>query len=360
MKKFGHIYGFSVVLLVLMISSCDKTVPTLPEASAPIFTLDGEFDGEAISLIAGDENTYMHTGSEIVNGVSLFNGKLSNGDFSVEIGFFDGFLDQPDRNPSENLANVTPLFVQQPTEPLVYLDKNFLGNPNIQSVVWFINGVYAGENNVPIEAPGKYNVCAFITFANNDEAQLCDEVIVGYSKSANFNIDFMSQSNVVNASTNCVGSSAHCAQWFLDGTQILGEVGGLIQYDSPGQLHTLSSEVHFDNDVIRRRSVLIDEGGNGNSVGDFSIFELISNYDDPYQDFNVCIEIQSDGVTYSSIYADNSLSTCDISNVEHYGKNAAGKNVYEVSATINAFVKSSISEKIIPVTFSTVFGLEID
>jgi len=87
---------------------------------------------------------------------------------------------------------------------------------------------------------------------------------------------------------------------------------------------------------------------------------LISNYDDPYQDFNVCIYIQSDGVTYSSIYADNSLSTCDISNVEHYGKNAAGKNVYEVSATINAFVKSSISEKIIPVTFSTVFGLEID
>ena len=46
MKKFGHTYGFSVVLLVLMISSCDKTVPTLPEASAPIFTLDGEFDGE--------------------------------------------------------------------------------------------------------------------------------------------------------------------------------------------------------------------------------------------------------------------------------------------------------------------------
>ncbi|MDC3253240.1 hypothetical protein OAU25_03205, partial [Crocinitomicaceae bacterium] len=73
MKRLRHRYILSFVLLTLVALSCDKTVPTLPESSTPVFTLDGEFGGEEIHLIAGDDNAYMHTNLEMVNGVKVFN-----------------------------------------------------------------------------------------------------------------------------------------------------------------------------------------------------------------------------------------------------------------------------------------------
>ena len=85
--------SFGAILLAgLALNSCKKHVPDMPESNNPVFRVDGTFDGVDFTMIAGDDNAYMHTSSEIENRVHLFQGDLSDGVNSIQLEIYDCLL----------------------------------------------------------------------------------------------------------------------------------------------------------------------------------------------------------------------------------------------------------------------------
>ncbi|MFT6501577.1 MAG: hypothetical protein ACJASQ_001693 [Crocinitomicaceae bacterium] len=362
MKKVNT-YFLLCAVGMLSLGSCTKEVINLPEANDPVFTLNGIMAGIEFDLIAGDDNAFMHTGTEMINGVNLFSGELSNGDFSLELGIFDGLVDKPGHITVDEIQNIVPTFATHSTQPLLVLSKSMLGsNQVIAKVDWYINNTFAGANEVEIREPGKYSVCAFISFANGDSNNLCEDIIVGYERSANFSIQYAfqagQQGGYINASISAVDAAVESVEWFVDDVSA---------YTSQSIGHQLSPEstrlkaiVHFDNGTVREKTVIIDGENNVYSAKSFSIMEMSSTYEGPNQDFNIRLTIKSGGKTYLSEYANNKNSSLAITGVEFYGKNAEGNDVYKVSGVVNAVVMELVTEKMVAVTFATVFGVEIN
>ena len=165
MKLVSHISLSVLALATILLTGCSKDVIELPEENDPVFVLDGTLAGESLTLTAGDNNAYMYTSVESVNGVRVFSGKLSDGETSVELGIFDGNLDQPGHVPEVDLSNVALEFAKASSEPFVVLTRENLNQyQNIALVDWYVNGVFEGANNLYITEPGKYDICAFVTF----------------------------------------------------------------------------------------------------------------------------------------------------------------------------------------------------
>jgi len=348
---------------ILALGSCSKETIELPLPNDPVFILDGSLGGEEFHLVAGDNNAFMHTNSEMVNGVRLFSGELSDGNVSVELGIFDGMVDRPGHVTVDELENIVPTFAKRSSDPLVTLNKNLLGNnQNVQSIDWYINNSLAGTDEVLIYEPGKYDVCAFISFQNGQFEALCDEIIVGYSRSANCSIGFDVQQDYLMANINPTVGSPQVTNvvWYIEDSLLVGQNGVALNTQILPELQQVKAEVHFANGAVRTKTVLVDAGNGNNSVSDFSLFEMSASNSIPDQDFNIRLHIKADGKSYLSEYADNENSSIVITGLEYYGKNDAGKDVYKVSASISAVVMELTTEKMISVTFSTAFGVEIE
>jgi hypothetical protein len=344
---------------MLLFTSCNKEKLVLPEANDPVFKTTGEIGGESFEIIAGDDGAYMHTMTLSENGVQVFSGKMESSECSVELGIYDGNVDMPGHVAIDNLQNFTPTFSRKTDVPILTLEKSMLNNQNIESVEWYVNYAFAGVDQAPIYEPGKYNVCAIIHFMNGETGSLCDEIIVGYNLSSNCSVQYYCQQGVLETNINITGDPIDEVKWFVNDTLIPGTSGLTLQQNVSAGLHTVKAEVHFSNGVVRTRTILVDGGVNYNSVGDFSVFEMSATGSIPAQDYNLRLKLQHDGKTYLSEWADNTNSTIQVTGLEYYGQNANGKDVYKVSATIDATVMETVTENMIPVSFSTVFGIEI-
>jgi len=104
-KSISLIAGIGIILL----TSCTKNKIEIPESNDPVFTLEGTFEGDSISLIAGDNNAFMHTMTYNENGVNLYSGQITDGNFSVKLGVYDGYLDFPVNEAVQDIANSTPV-----------------------------------------------------------------------------------------------------------------------------------------------------------------------------------------------------------------------------------------------------------
>ena len=111
---------------LLGFTSCKKDVVEIPESNDPIFRTEGTFGSENFEIIAGDNGAYMFTMTEVQNGVNVFSGKISNGNFSVELGIYDGHIDMPAYDALNELLNLTPIFSANDSTPLVTLSKSML------------------------------------------------------------------------------------------------------------------------------------------------------------------------------------------------------------------------------------------
>lgn len=356
-------YFLLCAVVMLTLGSCTKEVINLPEPNDPVFTLNGTMAGIEFNLIAGDDNAFMHTGSEMVNGVNLFSGELSNGEFSLELGIFDGMVDKPGHITVDEIQNSVPTFASHSSQPLVVLSKSMLGSSQvITRVDWYINNTFAGTNEVEIREPGKYSVCAFITFANGDSNNLCEDIIVGYERNANFSIQYAfqvgQQGGAISANILAVDAGVESVEWFVDDVSM----GSNLTFDTvlEPQSTRVKAIVHFDNGTVREKMVIIDGYNNVYSAKSFSVMEMSSSYQSQNQDFNVRLIIKSNDKTYLSEYANNKNSSLVISGVEFYGKNTEGNDVYKVSGVVSAVVMESVTEKMVSVNFATVFGVEIN
>lgn len=163
--KGRFLIGFAIVGLLLL-QSCSKAQVEVPESNDPVFLIEGVFAGEDFSLVAGDDNAYMFTNTFVINGVNFYSGNISNGNFSIELGVYDGMLDIPNHEPQVELSNLNPIFAQHTPPPITTLSKDMFANAQyISQIIWKVDGVQVGIDNAVIHEPGLYDVCAEITFA---------------------------------------------------------------------------------------------------------------------------------------------------------------------------------------------------
>jgi len=346
------------VVLIFAFSACKKDQMIIPESNDPVFRLDGTFGSENISVVAGDNNGFMHTMTEMENGVEVVSGRLADDAVSIELGIYHGGLNNLNEAFDASMS-LTPIFSEYHGYTLATLSKNqFVNSANISNIEWVIDDGQPIMDSVEIKEPGKYNVCAHIIYNNGMSPQtLCNEVIVGYNRYQNESINFENNVGLGGASTwinNELGTVEY-VDWYYNGEFY-------VRADScfnnlGNQMYELTAEVHYTNSVIQRKSMLVDGGANGATIEDFTIFE--DNALNIIQDYNIRVKINNNGSIYRSDYADNSSSVVEITSVELYGTNNQGKQVYKVLASVSCNVSSDQGANQIPLIFNTSFGFEV-
>lgn len=345
-------------LCLLVATSCSKEPIVLPESNDPVFMVSGTIGGESFDLIAGDNNAFMHTSTEIESGVRVFTGRLSDGETYIEMGIYDGNIDKPNHIPELDLSSVVLNFAKKAQDPLLVLRKSDLDQyQNMASVDWYVNGSFAGTNEAFIMNPGKYNVCAFVHFAAGDSEELCDEIIIGYSRSANCTITPTVQQGVLTSSISSVGSNVESVEWFVDGVSV--GTNPNLSTNISQESHLLTAKVSFENGAYRTKSCRINGLYPTRYISDFSLFELYSGSNFQDQDYNIKLEMRKDGHVYKTVRANNDSSTLTLLGIEYYGKNTENKDVYKATVAIDAIVMDLVSEKLIPIHFTAVVGIEV-
>jgi hypothetical protein len=359
--------GRNIVLIcaagLLGFTSCKKDQIVIPESNEPVFVTEGTMGGEAFRIVAGDNGAFMHTMTFEENGVDVFSGKLSDGNLSIELGIYDGMLDMPLSQAVVEMLNITPSYSATSTQPLMVLSKSILASMSasqeIESIEWIVDGNNIGTNEASIYEPGLYNVCGHITFMSGGTAYLCNELIVGYTRNANFTIDFSvdQMSGMLTAGIDATpGSQIEFVNWFINDIPVTGNA--ILQTQLNQNAENLKAEVHFQGDIIRTKVACVSGVNYAHTVNDFTIFETLSTNFTP-RDFNIRLRIEEGESIYLSERADNESSTMQITGIEYYGKNSNNKDVYKVSANLNAQVREVTSLKTLPVVFSTTFGVEV-
>jgi hypothetical protein len=348
-----------MALSFLALVGCSKQDTVFPEPNAPVFEAHGTLGNDAFDLVAGDNDAYMFTSTEIHNGVRVFTGRLADGETSVEFGIFDGNLDMPNSLTEVNLQNAVLNFAHRYYDPLAVLTaESIVPNGNASHVEWYINGTFSGSGQISIYEPGKYDVCAHVTFVTGQTEQLCDQIILGYTRSANCSIDLDLSQGDIQASLNTTGESIQSVEWLLN-NEVVGTDVSLQQNILYGIGNTLKARVTFDNGVVREKSCFIDGTDPSQWISDFSGFELGSSTSVDPQDYQARLIIENDGKIYKSVQAENEGSTITLLSLESYDDNANGNSVYKATLQIEAIVMEMSTEKLIPVSFTTTLGVEV-
>jgi hypothetical protein len=357
-SKTSHITLLFVSMATMLLFSCKKKTIDPPAGStSPVFALNGSLDGDDFTIEAGKNNAFMTTFMDMSNGVALFSGRLGADDLFVEMGIYNGDVDivQPFslKNFQGNL-----LFAEACISPLLTLSKNDFPNAQfINEVKWFIDGELAGVNSATISSPGKYNVCALVKFMDQTEATVCNEMIIGYNVNAHCRMHyFMNMQGQLKVWMDEASAPIEYIDWKVDGLAS-GNLDLLDIYVNQ-ELHTIEAEVHFENGVVRKKSMVIDGSSNGKFIYDFSSLE--QSVVNPIKwDYAIVLQVMKDGKLYSSLNADNSESQISITDFSYYGLNAQGKKVYKCIAQINAFLAENGSSTTKHFEGTTTFGVEI-
>lgn len=362
MKTKGKYWLFWAGLFSVLLTACKKEEIIIPESNDPVFKASGTLNGEPFEIVAGDNGAYMYTMTLEEKGVDVFTGRISDGQFELEMGIYDGHIDQPGHVTVNDLYNFTPQFASDVEVPMLILSRELLStlpqSQFIETINWQIDGEWIGEDDAIISTPGVYEVCAEIRFFGGFEQQLCNEVIVGYERHGNCSIDFsvMQQGSLI-ATANSTGSAVQSVRWFLNNEWISDQAE--LFYNLPADFSVLSAEITLENGVKRIRRVLVNGTHNYLTSNDFSVFESNTPVGVALRDLNFKIIVRQNGITYNSMACDNSNSTIAITQVDYYGLNDQGNPVYKFKGLVDAKVKNMSTQDVVPITFTTSFGVEI-
>jgi hypothetical protein len=283
---------------------------------------------------------------------------LSDGDFSIEMGIYDGRIDIPGHEAINSLQN-SLVFSRKSTSPLAILTKYAFPNIDvIDELTWTIDGVSQGsQDSVVIMNPGVYNVCADIIFVDQSSAQLCSELVLGYERHANCDIKhFLSLDGRLKAWVDDPQVAVEKVEWYLD--DVLISEQPLVEYNGfPTGNHILRSDISFANGAKRTKSMILDGDLTGKFIHDLTFFETsISTLLN--RDFNVRLKMVQNGVTYRSDLVNNSANLVTFNSIDYYGKDLSGNPVYKVKAHIVASVKDEQNVNGTRVLeFDTTFGI---
>lgn len=359
MFKVKYIANLSFLAFLLVIGSCKKNeiIPP-PGSSTPVFTAIGTFGSEVIDLRAGDDGVMMNTVSLLSHGVDFFTGNLGNEEFNIEVGVYGGNVDvQNPTLPDFNSQNDISFAFLAPQPPLLVIKKDSLPNSaSIIKVEWEVDGVMQPMlDDLEIHEPGRYQICAHVTFDDYSVRSLCNEIIVGFKSNAAFELEFvMGQDHNLMAWVEPSIGTIQSVHWFQDGIPV-SNLNQLNKYIQDGS-HLIQAEVLFTNGVKRLRSVVVDAELTGKNIFDFSKDCDNSNLE---WDFKSKLKVVSNGIEYFSHLTPNSTNKIIVDEVKYFGLNSLGKAVYIIKGQIHANLKSNISATIIPLDLDVSFGISL-
>lgn len=352
------IYSILTIFLLLFFSACNKDeIDDLPVENDPVFEMKGTMNGESFQLVAGESNAYMYTFTEEVNNVSRYSGKISDGNTEIEIGFYNGNNDLPvvfsfDNLPSQNILATLP------NQPLAKLNKNnFLNASMIEEVEWFANSVLIGIDSADIYEPGIYEICANVTYSDGGQGSVCNTIMLGYQQNANFKLNHLiKQNGEVQAWVDVISGSVQQVEWILDGEHVSADAIFSEELEDGGS--TISAKVTFTNGVVKTKSIYVDVDESWKFIQDFTYFET-SSLNSTLWDHKMVIRYKRNGTEYRSDFSGNQSGTLTVEEVKYYGKNAEGNSVFILSGNVSANLKNMSTSQVVPIQFTTKFGIEI-
>lgn len=342
------------VFVAIALTACKKEIKEIPTSNEPVFTIDGTIDSQAINLSVDENTNSFYTSEEYVNGVKFFNGRFVGTDFELEIGLFDGNLDQAS-NAIEDLVNVAQLsFLKSSENVLFYATKYFFNNPqNITSIDWYVDNEFYSSNTISIKKPGTYNICAHLTYSNSSNKTICNEVILGYKRNAIFSLEYqLGQDNMLDAWIYEGNVPVQSITWFVDGVYESNDF--ILHKELNQEIYEIKANIVFQNGIERSRSILVDGNKDQNSVIDFAFLENLNNLS---CDYNVKISYKKDGQLFSSDLADNTTGKFELISLTYLGKDNLSNDVFKIEANVQANLKSNSTTNSKPINLKISWGL---
>lgn len=346
-----------IIFSALVFSGCKKEIIPPPGSAEPVFKAEGTFNGQDISLRAGDDDVLMETQVQEINGVHFFSGTLGNSNIELEMGVYAGDLDKPQSESAfSGMSSIN--FAYEPGQPLYTLCKDSLLNASsILKVMWEVNGaIYPEQDVLNIYEPGKYTICAHVVFSDYSESMLCNEVLVGFRQNADFAINFMMGQDLTFQSwISPISGTVSNINWYING-QVISNQQVLGTHLNSGE-YIVTAEVFFTNGVKLSRNILIDGNLTGHNIYDFTQSASIL----PLKwDYTAKLKLKKDGVEYFSDKALNSTNKISVSEIKYHGMNSKGKAVYLLKGTVDANLKSASGTSTFPLQLNVSFGFAVE
>jgi hypothetical protein len=354
MRGIGTYRYSAFLILTFVLFSCHKEkIDEPPIQGVPVFKVDGLFGNQAIHLSAGEDNYVLSSFLESSNGVEVHCGELSGGDFSVTLKISDGILDLPNGKFQDLLPGAL-VFTPSEMSDLFEIDlEDFPNHEHIEHILWYLDGAFFATDELTIEQPGKYELCADIFFENGENVVVCNEVFVGYKSSGEAYVHhFVDQQSKLHAWVESYEKNIAFVNWFMDGELV--NSGESLIHPIDASLHKVMAEIHFTNGAVRKKTVLADGDLQGCFLNDFTIYESI--YQGNKYDFNAQLEINHLGEKYSTLLSLNDSAEFTVNQCIYYAKNSAGKSVYKISAHLDCVLSNSSGVEL-PFVGDIVFGI---
>jgi len=340
-------FGWSLMLMTIGLfwfSSCEKVeVEEPPYQAPPVFSMDAQLGGADMDMSAGDDGCQLAVGSTLWNGVQCFKGTLGNDQNEVTLKILDGKLDFPNLHFQSELDGELS-FLSMDSLSLAHISRDDFPNAeSITQIKWFVDGVFKGINNLDILEPGMYNVCASVTFDDGITESVCNQMIIGYQKSAFATLKhYVDPQGFVHAWIDSGLNEVSSIKWSIDGIEVCYDPT-LIRYVS-SQIHRITADITFANGVRRVRNVLTDGSSDGRFFDDFTLYENLSKCSD--KDFNVSLIVKHNGQVYSTETTNNQTSSFEITDIKYFGLDGTGNKVYTVRANVNCLVRNDLGDEL--------------
>lgn len=348
----------SFLLAILLMSSCTKDeIEPLPEENSPIFNVSGHIDGQAISINAGESGAFMNTSTTLRNNVKQFKGSLENAQTGFSITFSDGMLDIPSFNSDIEDFETFEIAPYTYGEPLAtYSIDNFSNSQYIYNIEWIVNGEVQTGNTLEIYEPGRFNICASITYIDGSEGYSCNEALVGYQKNVssvlrhmvtqNFNaIAYLDSPNEAIASIDWTINDSVVATSGSENYKT--ELLNLNQY-------RLGANVTFQNGVKREKEIFVNTLNANNYIGDFSILE---NQSTLKWDHSATVIVRINEKEYRAIQNNSNTATININDVVSFSNNSSGDQVSIFKGTLTCSFIDLSTEEVVDGEFEFSFGV---
>ncbi len=339
--------------LSFCIACTKEEITPNPPSNDPVFSASGSIDGYDIDLVAGNANTFMYTDIANVNGVDNYRGSLVNNNSEFKINISDGMLDIPDLN-TDIIGSSIPIAPYENGTVLAVLSKNMFSNSQyIDELTWTINGEEQSYEEISIQQPGKYDICADIEFIDGSTGSTCNTYLIGYQKNVNSVVKYLvGQDNQIISIVEAPNNEIASIEWFRNDVLISQN---LTYRDSISGLnsYSLKAKVHFENGSFREREIWVNRLNTNNIIEDLSNIENQSNLS---WDHKASITINHNGECYVSSPG-NQDQQITVTNSFDYGTNDNSQSVTFLEGVLNAtFVKQSTMDTVSG-SFNIRFGI---
>lgn len=328
-----NIIRLSIIILVTL--SCKKDeLPEIINSTAPVYTAEIEIDGETFTFNAGDDDLVMLTSNSESNDISFLGGSISDGnsDFSIQIS--DGNLDKIELTNFTNQKEI-PFYISNDIEVFEFLKSDFENTARISEVSWYVNDAFYALNDLTIDSPGKYKVCAFVTFLDGSADVLCNDIIVGYKKNAIGELQhYIGLDGKIQAWINS-DTQIDEIKWFLNETLISTEQELIATSNSNST--RIKAEITYINGVKRTKQVLADLNQTGKYIQDFSQHEIEYTRNN---DFGLNATFSFNGEQYSTNIIENADVPVNIQYFTTGSPTPEGEATYKINANTECFVKN--------------------